>query len=182
MLPGGWEKRLVDLNVRKLSDADLAWADVAFVSAMAVQRESARDVLARCRAAGLVTVAGGPLFTTEPEAFEGEADHLVLGEAEQTLPQFLADWVRGEAESGVQGGGASANGADAGAGVGAGGPAQRTTRMAVQFSRGCPFDCDFCNITALLGRRVRDQDCGADRRGAGRALRRRLAAVRLLRR
>jgi len=154
MLPGGWEKRLVDLNVRKLRDEDLAWADVAFVSAMAVQRESAREVLARCREVGLVTVAGGPLFTTEPEAFEGDVDYLVLGEAEQTLPQFLADWAMGEAHAVYA---AEVHPpmaltpvpdwelADLG----------KYDCMPVQFTRGCPFACDFCNITALLGRRVR---------------------------
>jgi radical SAM superfamily enzyme YgiQ (UPF0313 family) len=94
MLPEAWEKRLVDLNVRPLHPEDLSWADCAFVSAMAVQRHSAREVLDRCRAAGVRTVAGGPLFTVEPEAFP-EVDHLVLNEAEVTLPQFLADLERG---------------------------------------------------------------------------------------
>ena len=63
MLPADWEKRLVDLNVRALKDKDLEWADYAFISAMVVQRESTHQVIARCKAAGLKVVAGGPLFT-----------------------------------------------------------------------------------------------------------------------
>jgi len=154
MLPGGWERRLVDLNVRTLTDADLAWADVAFVSAMAVQRDSAREALCRCRDAGLVTVAGGPLFTTEPGAFVDEVDHLVLGEAEQTLPQFLADFVRGEAQPVYA---AEVHPPMTLTPVPQWGLAdlRKYDCMPVQFSRGCPFACDFCNITALLGRRVR---------------------------
>jgi radical SAM superfamily enzyme YgiQ (UPF0313 family) len=154
MLPEAWEKRLVDLNVQPLTDADLAWADLAMVSAMAVQRDAARAVLARCRAAGVTTVAGGPLFTTEPEAFDTEVDHLILGEGELTLPPFLADWARGEPQHVYttpehppltqtptpDWGLAQLDAYDS---------------MPVQFSRGCPFACDFCNITALLGRRVR---------------------------
>jgi len=97
MLPAQWPVRLVDVNVRKLTDKDLAWADCAFVSAMAVQRASAREILARCRDAGVRVVAGGPLFTVEHAQFEA-VDHLVLSEAELTLPPFLEDLARGNAE------------------------------------------------------------------------------------
>ena len=96
LLPGYWEKRLVDLNVTRLTDADLAWADLVFLSAMAVQRASARQVIARCRAEGVRVVAGGPLFTSEYEQFP-EVDHFVLNEAELTLPPFLADLAEGRA-------------------------------------------------------------------------------------
>lgn len=90
LLPSSWEKRLVDLNVRPLADRDLAWADCVFVSAMVVQRDSVLEVLERCRRLGVRTVAGGPLFTSAPADFP-QVDHLVLGEAEVTLPPFLAD-------------------------------------------------------------------------------------------
>ncbi len=153
MLPDSWEKRLVDMNVRSLTDADLRWADMVFLSAMVIQRESAHEVIDRCRALGVKVVAGGPLFTIEPEEFQ-DVDHLVLNEGEITLPQFLSDL-----ESGT--------------------PRRMYTTdqfpditkvpvplwrlaelkyyetVAIQFSRGCPFNCDFCNVTALLGHRPR---------------------------
>jgi len=97
MLPAEWEKRLVDLNVTRLSQQDLAWADYVFISAMIVQRDAARAVIARCRQAGVPVVAGGPLFTIEHESFL-DVDHFVLNEAEITLPQFLADLERGMAQ------------------------------------------------------------------------------------
>jgi radical SAM superfamily enzyme YgiQ (UPF0313 family) len=90
MLPPTWSKRLVDVNVTQLTSEDLAWADFAFVSGMAVQRESARQIIARCREAGVRVVAGGPLFTVEHGQFP-EVDHFVLQEAELTLPPFLVD-------------------------------------------------------------------------------------------
>src|SRR5512135_455843 len=94
MLPDGWGRRLVDLNVQSLTQADLEWADLAFVSAMVVQRRYAQAAIARCKTAGLKVVAGGPLFTTEYDQFE-TVDHFVLNEAELTLPPFLADLEAG---------------------------------------------------------------------------------------
>ena len=94
MLPTEWKKRLVDLNVRKLSDQDLAWADTVFISAMVVQRDPAQEIIARCKAAGLKVVAGGPLFTAEYDQFAG-VDHFILNEAELTLPPFLTDLEAG---------------------------------------------------------------------------------------
>ena len=94
MLPKNWSKRLVDLNVTKLSETDLLWADCVFVSAMAVQKESARRAISICKKADLRVVAGGPLFTSEHEGFD-EVDHFVLNEAELTLPLFLRDLERG---------------------------------------------------------------------------------------
>ena len=90
MLPAEWEKRLVDLNVTNLTDTDLKWADYVFISAMVVQRESARAVIERCKTAGVKMVAGGPLFTMEHKQFP-DVDHFVLNEAEMTLPPFLRD-------------------------------------------------------------------------------------------
>jgi radical SAM superfamily enzyme YgiQ (UPF0313 family) len=77
MLPPSWPKRLIDINVNKLTEKDLTWADSAFISAMAVQRESARQVIARCRRAGLKVIAGGPLFSDEHAAF-GAVDPFIL--------------------------------------------------------------------------------------------------------
>ena len=69
MVPGEWEKKLVDLNVSRLTDRDLEWADYVFISAMSIQEKSVRDIVGRCRAAGVKTVAGGPLFTSDYERF-----------------------------------------------------------------------------------------------------------------
>ena len=95
MLPDEFQRRLVDVNVNGLTDDDLAWADLAFIGAMAVQRESVKQIFARCQATGLKVVAGGPLFTAEPDAFK-EVAHLILDEAELTLPSFLEDFKNGD--------------------------------------------------------------------------------------
>ncbi len=153
MLPEAWEKRLVDVNVRKLRQADLEWADLVFISAMTVQRDSAGQLIERCKEAGRTVVAGGPLFTTEQEQFP-LVDHFVLHEAELTLPPFLADLERGCPQRTYT----SAQYADM----------QQTpvprwelldlkryASMSVQYSRGCPYHCEFCNVTSLLGHQPR---------------------------
>ena len=153
MLPAEWEKRLVDLNATNLTPKDLAWADYVFISAMIVQRDAARALIARCKEAGVKVVAGGPLFTMEHEQFP-EVDHFVLDEAELTLPPFLADLANGRAQHiytttefpDIQLTPA---------------PLWRLANLkhydtvSIQFSRGCPFSCDFCNVTTLLGHRPR---------------------------
>jgi radical SAM superfamily enzyme YgiQ (UPF0313 family) len=153
MLPPEWPLRLVDTNVRELTDKDLVWADCAFISAMVIQREPAQRIAARCKAAGLRVVAGGPLFHTGHEQF-ADVDHFILNEAELTLPPFLEDLAQNRAKRLYS----STQFADL----------RRTpvprwdllnlkryATMGIQFSRGCPFNCDFCNVTALLGHRVR---------------------------
>jgi radical SAM superfamily enzyme YgiQ (UPF0313 family) len=149
MLPTEWEKRLVDLNVRPLKDKDLEWADIAFVSAMVVQKESADKVIARCKAAGLKVVAGGPLFTAEYEQFLG-VDHFVLNEAEITLPLFLGDLERGEAKR-VYTSDVFPDIRQTPAPLWELAERKRYATMSIQYSRGCPFDCEFCNITTLFG-------------------------------
>ena len=153
MLPSTWEKKLIDMNVNQLEEIDLAWADMVMISAMTVQRESTHSLIKRAKNAGKTIVAGGPLFTMEPDAFP-EIDHLILNEAEITLPQFLSDLGRGEPQRVYQ--------TDAFADI-------TTTpvplwelidvnkydSLSLQFTRGCPFNCDFCNVTALLGHRMR---------------------------
>ena len=153
MLPATWEKRLVDMNVRKLRPADLAWADMVLISAMTVQRDSVLDILPKIKASGKTIVAGGPLFTAEPDAFP-EVDHLILNEAEITLPLFLSDLGRGKPQRVYE--------TDEFADI-TKTPVplwelvnlRQYDSLSVQYSRGCPFNCDFCNVTALLGHRMR---------------------------
>lgn len=153
MLPADWNIRLMDLNVDDLKDEDILWSDQVWVSAMSVQRSSAEEVIARSKAAQRVVVAGGPLFTGEWESFP-LVDHFILNEAELTLYPFLDDLSTGSPKRVYS----STEYAD-----------MRSTpiprwnlldlskydSMNIQFSRGCPFNCDFCNVTALLGHRPR---------------------------
>ncbi len=156
MLPPDWEVRLVDKNVKKLSDADLHWADFVFLSAMSIQRESAERIIRRCKSLGVKMIAGGPLFTSVPEEFS-DVDHLILNEAEITLPLFLADLKEGRPRHIYT--------SDLWADL-ATTPVprfdlldkKRYASMNIQYSRGCPFDCDFCNITVLFGRAPRTKD------------------------
>jgi radical SAM superfamily enzyme YgiQ (UPF0313 family) len=153
LLPDEWGKRLVDLNVRPLASDDLDWADYAFVGGMAVQRPSAGEVVARCNEAGVPVVAGGPLFTAEQGGFAG-VDHFVLNEAEITLPLFLGDLAADRPDRVYR----TTEFADV-----TRSPVplweladlERYQSMSVQYSRGCPYDCDFCNVTALFGRNPR---------------------------
>ena len=153
MLPSGWEKRLVDLNVQKLDERDLVWADYAFISAMVVQRSSTQQVIHRCKDAGLKVVAGGPLFTSEHEQFN-QVDHFVLNEAEVTLPLFLADLERGcckRVYSATQFPDLLETPVPQWELI----DLRHYATMPIQFSRGCPFNCEFCNITALFGHKPR---------------------------
>jgi len=153
MLPAPWGKRLIDLNVQPLSDRDLTWADYVFISAMTVQRESVYKVLERCRQMGVKTVAGGPLFTTAPASFD-EVDHLVLGEAEITLRPFLEDLERGQARH-IYESALFADVNDTPVPLWELIDPRKYGAMNIQYSRGCPFDCEFCDITQLFGRKPR---------------------------
>jgi radical SAM superfamily enzyme YgiQ (UPF0313 family) len=150
MLPPDWELRLVDLNVERLKDSEIRWADYVMISAMIVHQDSVHEIVARCQARSKPVIAGGPLFTTGHEAFP-EIQHFVLGEAEDIIPQLIVDMLAGTVRPKYE--------------------AQErpdVTRvpkprwdlinfkhyvtMAVQFSRGCPFDCEFCDIIVMNGR------------------------------
>ena len=150
MLPESWSLKLVDLNVRDLADEDIAWADAVFVSAMIVQEPSAREVVDRAKTMGKTVVMGGPLVTTAAERFP-EPDTCVVGEAEEIIATLAADLESGNLQRIYR--------------------AERRPDvtltpiprwdlievqdylvMAVQCSRGCPFDCEFCDITAVYGR------------------------------
>src|SRR5947209_531551 len=150
LLPQLWEKRLVDLNVRRLKTSDIEWADMVFATAMLVQKDSLRDIVKRCKALGKRVVLGGPYVTTTVEDLP-EADHVFLGEAETTLPQFVKDLERGEAKPSYKAAErpplaltpvADFHLVDL----------KRYSAMSVQYSRGCPFSCEFCDIIEIYGR------------------------------
>ncbi|MGE5498901.1 MAG: B12-binding domain-containing radical SAM protein [Syntrophothermus sp.] len=156
MLPEEWDKKLVDMNVTSLADADILWADYVFISAMSIQSGSADEVIQKCKVLNRKIVAGGPLFTSSPEYYQN-VDHLVLNEAEITLPEFLSDLGEGKAKHIYT----TEDWADI---TSTPLPVwdlvtqNRYTSMNLQYSRGCPYDCDFCDITVLYGRRPRTKN------------------------
>ena len=153
LLPAHWGKRLVDLEVTSLTRDDLAWADCVFVTGMSIQRHAARKVIAQCKAAGKTVVAGGPLFTLEYALFE-QVDHFVLNEAELTLPPLLADLEHGSAKRTYRTR-AFADIRNSPVPAWELADLDRYAWAGIQYSRGCPYNCDFCNVTALLGRQPR---------------------------
>ncbi|MBA4349435.1 MAG: B12-binding domain-containing radical SAM protein [Thermodesulfovibrio sp.] len=156
ILPDEWEKKLIDMNINRLNDVDLRWADFVFVSGIAIQKESAKKVIGRCKAAGVKIVAGGPLFTTGYQEFM-EIDHFILNEAEITLPIFLKDLKNGCARHMYT--------TDRWADIKKT-PLprwelinmKRYASINIQYSRGCPFHCEFCDIALLCGRVPRTKD------------------------
>jgi radical SAM superfamily enzyme YgiQ (UPF0313 family) len=153
MLPADWQKALVDLNVRPLEDSDILWSDYVFLSAMSIQEASARIIIERCNKLGTKVVAGGPLFTARHDEFEG-VDHFVLNEAEITLPLFLEDLAHSRAQhiyTTTQWADLTTTPAPLWELI----DFRHYASMNIQYSRGCPFDCEFCDITVLYGRQPR---------------------------
>jgi len=150
MLPRNWHLRFVDMNVDRLRDDDLHWADYVMLSAMIVHKETVQEIVARCQAWGKPIIAGGPLFTTGHEAFP-KIQHFVLGEAEDVMPQLVADLSNGTLQRIYR----PSDWPDLSRT-----PVPRWdlvnlrhyVTMAVQFSRGCPYDCEFCDIIVMNGR------------------------------
>jgi radical SAM superfamily enzyme YgiQ (UPF0313 family) len=154
-LPRLWSLRLVDLNVEPLSDDDLRWADVVLLTGMLIHSPSMHEVIARARRAGVRTVVGGPAASTSPDEFP-DADHLFEGEAEERLHTLVETLERGTGPRHL---------------IPEGGARPQLTAvptprwdllrrdryvsMSLQYSRGCPFNCEFCDIIELFGRQPR---------------------------
>lgn len=154
LLPKEWEKKLVDITVTTLNDRDIKWADYVFISAMSIQKESVKKIITQCKELGAKIVAGGPLFTSGYEDFEDDVDYFILNEAEITLPLFLEDLKGGHLKHIYT----SNQWVDI----------KKTpiplwklidinkyATMCIQYSRGCPLNCDFCDVTFLFGHKMR---------------------------
>ena len=155
LLPDEWEKRFVDMNVERLRDSDIKWADYVFISAMVVQQKSTMEVIERCRKLNTKTVAGGPLFTTGYKLIDlDEIDHVIRNEAELTLPLFLEDLKNGSPKHFYE----TEKRADITktpvplyylAKI------DKYSQVTVQYCRGCPYDCEFCDIVVMDGHKPR---------------------------
>jgi radical SAM superfamily enzyme YgiQ (UPF0313 family) len=153
MLPSSWNLKLVDLNVSSLRDWHIRWADYVMISGMIVHKDSVREIVTRCKSLGRTLIGGGPLFTTGHEEFGSEL-HYVLGEAENVMPDLVTDMRVGRLRPHYQ----SAKRPDISRT-----PIPRwdliNTRyyaaLSLQFSRGCPYNCEFCDIIIMNGRQPR---------------------------
>ena len=154
MLPKTWKKKLVDMNVSALQKADIIWADYVFISAMYIQKESVDRVIKECLKYETPIIAGGPLFTQDFENYP-LIDHFILNEAEITMPLFLDDLAAHKTPRHVYQTNEFADLTKSPAPDYCLLSAKDYVVMNVQVSRGCPFSCDFCEITSLLGHKVR---------------------------
>jgi len=153
LLPREWDCRLIDLNIEPLTDDDLLGADVVMLTGMLVQRPSLHEILARCRKLDVRTAVGGPYVTALPDEVD-DADYVVIGEGEEIVPVFAADLAAGRAQHIYR----ETEKPDL-----TQGPLPRYDllkvkayhHMALQYSRGCPFNCEFCDIIVMYGRKPR---------------------------
>ncbi|MBF2000142.1 MAG: B12-binding domain-containing radical SAM protein [Synechococcales cyanobacterium M58_A2018_015] len=156
ILPQEWEFKLVDHNVREVTEDEWAWADLVILSAMIVQKQDLLDQIREAKRRGKKVAVGGPYPTSVPEdSLAAGADYLILDEGEITLPRFVEAVQRGEPQGVFR-----ANGEKPDV---TGTPVPRFDlleldaydSMSIQFSRGCPFQCEFCDIIVLYGRKPR---------------------------
>lgn len=154
LCPRDWNMRLVDLNAEELPENDLDWADLVLMSGMAIQHSSMMEAIAKCKKHGVRVAVGGPHATSSPEKFDA-VDHLILDEGEITFTAFLNDLRNGTPERVYTANGEKPDVTET--------PIPRFdllkvndySHMCIQFSRGCPFACEFCDITTLYGKKPR---------------------------
>jgi radical SAM superfamily enzyme YgiQ (UPF0313 family) len=153
LLPEKWEKKLIDMNVSRLKDAHLLWADYVFLSGMNVHIQSFLDIVRRCNALGVKVVAGGPMCTTDSKQFLG-VDHFVLNEAEKTLPAFIQDLINGCPKP-VYRSNEFPDLSETPVPMWELLDLRKYASMCIQYSRGCPFHCEFCSVILLNGNKTR---------------------------
>jgi radical SAM superfamily enzyme YgiQ (UPF0313 family) len=153
MLPPTWQKKLIDMSVNSLLTKDIQWADFVFISAMYIQRDSVKKIIDECVKYGVKIVAGGPLFTQDYKDYP-QIDHLILNEAEITFPLFLKDLSEGRPKNIYR--------SDEFPDISSSPvpdyhllSTKSYASMSIQITRGCPFSCEFCEITSLFGHKVR---------------------------
>ena len=154
LCPPSWEIRLIDHAFEELRDEDLLWADLVMISAMHAQRADARSILARARSLKRRTFIGGPWASSDPDAVLPDADHVLVGEAEEVFAGIAGELEQGTARSLYR----VIDKPDMTLSPIARFDLLRLdkyTSMPVQFSRGCPFQCEFCDIITIYGRRPR---------------------------
>ena len=160
MLPEEWEKKAIDMNMTKLSNKDIRWADYVFISAMMAQRKSVREVIDRCKKFGIKVVAGGTLFTTGYKEFGfDDIDHIILNEAEITLPLFLDD-LKKECPKHIYRTDRHADITTTPIPLWSLIDLSKYASIPIQYSRGCPYNCEFCDITILDGHKPRTKTKG----------------------
>jgi radical SAM superfamily enzyme YgiQ (UPF0313 family) len=158
MLPQVWEKRLVDMNITALTDKDLKWADYVFISGMVVQQTSAKEIVERCKKLGTKTIAGGPFFSRGyEETWFDDIDHLVFNEAENIVPLLLKDLEKGCAKH-IYASEERPDIRETPVPLWSLINRKKYQSMTIQYSRGCPFNCEFCDIVILNGHRPRTKD------------------------
>jgi radical SAM superfamily enzyme YgiQ (UPF0313 family) len=153
LLPGDWEKKLIDLNFETLTDNDLRWADYLFITALDTQKESCAEVIERCKKNATKVVAGGPFFSENYKDFPA-IDHVFIGEAEDTMPEFLKDLENNSTKRVYS----SSRPCDL-----TKSPIplyhllkkENYAHLSLQLTRGCPFNCEFCSVSKIFGKKVR---------------------------
>ena len=150
LLPKTCERRLVDLNIERLKTSQIEWADMVFITGMLAQKKSLHETVERCRKLGKIIVLGGPYVTSTIEELP-YADHIFQGEAETTLPQFFKDLEAGTAKRTYK---APERPPMSIAPIADFGLVnmKKYSNMSIQYSRGCPFSCEFCDIIEIYGR------------------------------
>jgi len=158
MLPKEWSLKLVDMNTKRLRDKDIIWADLVFISAMNIQKDSAEAVIKKCKDFGVKTACGGPLFSCEPQNYD-DVDYLLLYEGEICIPEFIKD-LEANTPKHIYDFQEYPELTQTPAPLWELLDLNTYAMLSIQYSRGCPFHCDFCNVVSLFGHSPRTKTVG----------------------